>query len=463
MKAVVGLYRNMDGAVEAYELADIYTSETSKIMKDELSSLIDSGEVLEQLWKDESTTDHWDDISECTDAIGVVEQTSVLCFGRDSKEDAKKLINYADERWPRYTYKINRAVVAVYNDKYVTYSYSKGTIKIIDKYFAFMYELGMYFPIEFDFSLSAGKAGKAILVENCYVDNNGMFNLSYETMSMNTMIIPNSIENIREIKLGNIKKLVIPSSVRCLGISSRVKKYEGIKEVYINNGVKVILNRAFSYCSELEKINIPETVEAIGDNAFTGCIKLREIEIPSSVRVIGTEAFAKSGIKKIELSESLEVLGVQAFYVSELESVKIGSNIDILRVGTFSGCSKLTQVSLSDSIKRIGGNAFKGCTKLKSIRLPKNLERINKMAFYHCECLEEIDIPASVEYIGDRAFAKCTNLKRVIFHGEVSSLGVAIFELCYRIKEVIMPVGVNMILGREIRSEMIVHKSMEEV
>ena len=54
----------------------------------------------------------------------------------------------------------------------------------------------------------------------------------------------------------------------------------------------VIGSYAFSDCSSLTSIKIPEGVTSIGDGAFSGCDRLRSIEIPSSVTIIGYRVFS---------------------------------------------------------------------------------------------------------------------------------------------------------------------------
>ena len=48
---------------------------------------------------------------------------------------------------------------------------------------------------------------------------------------------------------------------------------------------------AFSGCSSLSNIVIPDSVTAIGDFAFSGCSSLSNIVIPDSVTAIGYGAF----------------------------------------------------------------------------------------------------------------------------------------------------------------------------
>jgi len=54
----------------------------------------------------------------------------------------------------------------------------------------------------------------------------------------------------------------------------------------------LIGNGAFSYCTGLTNISIPEGVTSIGNHAFYNCTKLTSIRIPENVTSIGEEAFS---------------------------------------------------------------------------------------------------------------------------------------------------------------------------
>lgn len=79
------------------------------------------------------------------------------------------------------------------------------------------------------------------------------------------------------ITLGNI----------CLGLGKDYKS----SELIIDDEINKIDCGAFSNCSNLISITIPNGVTSIGEHAFSGCSSLTSITIPNSVTSIGNSAF----------------------------------------------------------------------------------------------------------------------------------------------------------------------------
>ena len=134
------------------------------------------------------------------------------------------------------------------------------------------------------------------------------------------------------------------------------------------NGIKVtaIANSAFSGCTSLASIVIPESVTTIGNCAFWGCSALTSIVIPDGVTTIGNSAFEE--------------------------------------------CTSLTSIVIPESVTTIGNCAFWGCSALTSIVIPDGVTEIGLYAFWGCSALTSIVIPKSVTTIGNCAFKGCTNL-----------------------------------------------------
>ena len=154
-------------------------------------------------------------------------------------------------------------------------------------------------------------------------------------------------------------------------------------------------------------VNIPEivtykgvvySVMRIGESAFSGCTGLTSITIPNSVMGIGNSAFSGcTGLTSITIPNSVTEIGSWAF----------------------SGCTGLTSVTIPNSVTSIGTSAFSGCTGLTSITIPNSVTSIGVAAFAWCTGLNTITIPNSVMSIGGGAFEGCTGLNRVNYTGDI--------------------------------------------
>ena len=96
-------------------------------------------------------------------------------------------------------------------------------------------------------------------------------------------------------------------------------------------------------------------VTGIGSSAFSGCSGLTSITIPDSVTSIGKSAFSGcSGLTSVIIGNGVTSIGSSAFY----------------------GCSGLTSVTIPDSVTSIGDSAFEGCTALNKLFIPKSVKQI---------------------------------------------------------------------------------------
>ena len=167
--------------------------------------------------------------------------------------------------------------------------------------------------------------------------------------------------------------------------------------------VTSIGNRAFSSCSSLTSVTIPNSVTSIGEFAFEGCSSLTGITIPNSVTSIGGCAF---------------------FCCESLTSITIPDSVTSIDWDTFRNCSGLISITIPNSVTSIGGCAFYYCSSLTSITIPNSVTSIGKWAFEGCSSLTSITIPNSVTSIGGYAFDSCDNLKDVFYTGTESQWNV---------------------------------------
>ena len=211
--------------------------------------------------------------------------------------------------------------------------------------------------------------------------------------------------------------------------------------------VTSIGDHAFSGCTDLTEITIPEGVTSIGNGAFSGCSKLTEIAIPEGVTSIGDYAFNDClGLTQITIPEGVTSIGDDAFYdCLSLTQIAIPESVTSIGNGAFSGCSKLTEIAIPEGVTSIGYGTFAYCSNLKEITIPESVASIGDYAFIDCFNLKEITIPESVTSIGDGTFAYCSSLKEITIPESVTSIGDDAFYDCSSLKEITIPESVTSI------------------
>ena len=186
---------------------------------------------------------------------------------------------------------------------------------------------------------------------------------------------------------------------------------------------------AFSGCTGLTSVTIPNSVTEIGYSAFYGCTGLTSVTIPNSVTTIRDDTFKGcTGLTSVTIPNSVISIGKSAFSgCTGLTSVTIPNSVTTIGYDAFSGCTGLTSVTIPNSVTSIGGSAFRDCTGLTSVTIPNSVTSIGESAFSGCTGLTSVTIPSSVTEIGEEAFRGCTGLTSVTIPNSVTSIGYSAF------------------------------------
>ena len=256
------------------------------------------------------------------------------------------------------------------------------------------------------------------------------------------------------------------------------------EEAYeVPQGIQQIKSGAFSCCSALTTIELPDSVTSIGVNLFAGCESLKNIqvspeqpvfavsdgvlfnkaeksliyypagkqeeayEVPQGIQQIKSGAFSCcSALTTIELPDSVTSIGESAFYdCSSLTTIELPDSVTSIGKSAFYGCSSLTTIELPDSVTSIGESAFSDCSSLTSIELPDSVTSIGKSAFSDCSSLTTIELPDSVTSIGEHAFYRCRSLTSIELPDSVTSIGESAFAWCRSLTSIELPDSVTSI------------------
>ena len=317
--------------------------------------------------------------------------------------------------------------------------------------------------------------------------------------SLTSITIPEGVTNIGFVSFSGcyaLTSVTIPESVTsfddsafeyCTGLTSVTIKsntilskphYSGylkkvfgvqVKEYIIGDNIVSIGDYAFSSCSGITSITIPNSVMSIGDHAFLNCSNLTSVTIGNSVTSIGNSAFsACSNLTSVTLGNNVTNIGDFAFSGCKgLTAITIPNSVTSIGRSAFSGCSDLTSVTIGNSVTSIGSDAFYGCSGLtkaefasieslcnikfyskesnpissakhlyidgqevKDVIIPNSVMSINEFAFSHCSSLVSVTIPESVMSIGIYAFQNCSGLASITIPSSVTNIGRSAFDGC---------------------------------
>lgn len=241
----------------------------------------------------------------------------------------------------------------------------------------------------------------------------------------------------------------LPDQAFSAQFSNNTHKPLKLKELILPEGITEFGYHTFTYCQNLERINIPSTVNQIGSGAFMGCYALKNlilpegvtsipgscfrdcyyiesVTLPSTITEIDNQAFYWAGLTSITLPEGLERIGQFGLSSNHFTHLEIpstcktlgqyslyglqsltelvfkeenGEGIEIIPENCLNECQELQKIVFPSTVKEIRKDACSINENLKEFNLPEGLTRIEENAFNR-SCATVIVVPSTVEYLG---------------------------------------------------------------
>ncbi len=188
----------------------------------------------------------------------------------------------------------------------------------------------------------------------------------------------------------------------------------------IPGSVQTIGNHLF-WSAKIEEIDWPAQLHIIPYETFRDCQQLVRVGIPSTVDSIGNGAFSYcSALPSIHLPEGIRTLNATFYQCTSLAEANIPSTVTYLASGSFSNCKALSHIDIPDGVTYIGPGCFENCP-LTEVRLPSALRQMGGYAFNGGQ-YERMVVPEGVISIGTRAF-RSDNLRVLDLPSTLLSVG----------------------------------------
>ena len=223
--------------------------------------------------------------------------------------------------------------------------------------------------------------------------------------------IPSSVTSIYSYAFQSnqfIQSIIVPSSVTSVGVGA-FTNCNNLESVAFANPDTTLNTSIFSGCAKLKNVTLPEHLETLYNSLFYKCVSLETISIPATVTIIMGAFSECSSLKSLDLPEGLAYIGQGAFTgCTSIETLTIPDSVVYVEMFSIVGCTSLKTLTIGKSVKILGcQNAMFGTENY-----PSNL---GSYFFYNCDSLETIVVDEENEHYSSE--------NGVLYHGMLTYSG----------------------------------------
>lgn len=257
---------------------------------------------------------------------------------------------------------------------------------------------------------------------------------------------------------------------------------------------------AFSHCTNLHNISLPDSVTEIGEEAFFECTGMECMTLGNGLRRVNARAFDNClalytlHIPSIWCWCQIEFAGPTAnptYYSQTLIvngkkviSLELPDIVDGVKPYAFYNNTAITEVSVAASVKHFGTKAFEGCDNIRKVSVAdiaawcatdfanetanplsiagelhvngnrvtslslEGITEVKSQAFINCTSLQSLTAE-DITTIGTEAFRACSSLRNVLLGGGTKELSGRAFMGCMALKSVTIKATTPPTLGDE--------------
>lgn len=286
--------------------------------------------------------------------------------------------------------------------------------------------------------LSTKKGDKIIFIVSSKLKDRDVFNIPEGVTSFNY-----ALQNYT-----NIKKIVIPSTLKTLTLSQGVLLPKTLEEIEVTNGNETFIsedgilytkndNKLICCFSKEKDIVIKEGITSFGVVAFNTATNAKKITLPNTVTTIGYMTFTSGPLlEEVIIGSNVTTIDPMFKYLNRSGTVTISEDNPNYLVENNILYTKdkkqivtiLNAISgkfiIPSGVEKIQRQAFHAQSLLNEIIISDTVKEI-EASFGYCKGLKSITIPASVEKIGNNCFQNCNNLNEIIIEKPKDSIAGA--------------------------------------
>lgn len=267
----------------------------------------------------------------------------------------------------------------------------------------------------------------------------------------------------------NIVEVTLPASLS--EIKDNAFKGSSIKKINLSacSNISRIWQYAFANCEDLDTITFATFTStddmavklAINDYAFSGCTKLVTLNLPENLGTLDSYAFkgctALTTVNFVANAKFITPETTEGGTDPAPEAYDPAGLVTTIGDGAFMDCTSLTTITLPYFIARIGNSAFENCTALATFttmdgadKKTAALRTIGDRAFFGNTSLNNVDVNTTkgVNTIGVSAFENCGQLATINLSG-VTRFAEGVFRNAKALKSVTMSANASIYVGQE--------------